>query len=300
MERSSLILAKRWNAKVSDNHMYKKQRNSERAKGITRCSFLTIVLGAVLSGTASAADPTNNITVMSFNILKQEWASTGAPSWDDRKADVFAAIQGKSPDFVGTQEEGDTQMADILAALPAYREVPGRGVSGGILYLHEKWDLIDSGLTRFVRYDEGNSKDRYFIWGLFSEKTTSRMIYVYSNHLPHSGQATLADRVAGMKQMATHAADRQQQSVPVILTGDFNSTVDIDTMKTLTGEVGSLPIKFIYAYQDIKVTDVSYGIDHILALPGTKVVESGVAADIWSSGSDHPAVYAVIEPWFGK
>lgn len=280
--------------------MYKKQRNTERVKGIIRLLFLTIMLGAFLSGTASAADPTNNITVMSFNILKQEWAKSGAEAWATRKVRVFATIQDKSPDFVGTQEEGNAQMADILAALPAYREVPGRAVSGGILYLHNKWELVDSGKTVFVRYEAGNSKDRYFIWGLFSEKTTSRMIYVYSNHLPHSGQATLFDRVAGMKQMATHAADRRQQSVPVILTGDFNATVDIDTMKTLTGEVGSLPIKFIYAYQDVKESGVSYGIDHILALPGTKVVESGVAADIWSSGSDHPAVYAVIAPWFGN
>jgi hypothetical protein len=110
----------------------------------------------------------------------------------------------------------------------------------------------------------------------------------------------LSDRVAGMEQMATHAENRQQENAPVILTGDFNSTVDIDTMRTLTGEIGSLPIQFIYAYQDAPVTDVSHGIDHILALPGTTVVDSGVAAPMkWDSGSDHPAVFAVIKPWSG-
>ena len=191
-------------------------------------------------------------------------------------------------------------MEEIIVALPAYREVPGRAVSGGILYLHEKWDLVSSGKTVFVRVEAGDSKDRYFIWGLFSEITTNRMIYVYSNHLPHSAQGTLADRVAGMEQMATHAANRQQQTAPVILTGDFNSTPDIDTMRTLTGEIGTLPIQFIYAFEDTAVSGVSYGIDHILALPGTTVVESGVAADIWDSGSDHPAVFAVMEPWFGN
>jgi endonuclease/exonuclease/phosphatase family metal-dependent hydrolase len=247
----------------------------------------------------SAVGATNKITMMSFNILNQSWAQAGAEAWATRKVRVFQTIQAKSPDFVGTQEETNTQMADILAALPAYSEVPGRGISGGILYLHEKWDLIDSGKTIFVRYDDGNSKDRYFIWGLFAEKTTNRMIYIYSNHLPHSGQATLADRVAGMEQMATHAANRQQQRAPVILTGDFNSTVDSDTMRTLTGEIGTLPIQFIYAYEDLYERGVSYGIDHILALPGTTTTESGLAAGIWTSGSDHPAVYAIIEPWLG-
>ncbi len=269
-------------------------------KGIIRWLFLTIMSGLLLCGSASVAKAADNITVMSFNVLLQAWQPT-APSWDTvRKADVIQTIQDKSPDFVGTQEEKDGQMEDIIAGLPAYAEVPGRGISGGILYLHAKWDLIDSGKTVFVRYDAGNSKDRYFIWGLFTEKTTNRAIYVYSNHLPHSGQATLADRVAGMEQMATHAANRQQQRAPVILTGDFNSTQDIDTMRTLTGEIGSLPIEFIYAYGDVPVTDVSWGIDHILALPGTTVLDSGVAAAMkWDSGSDHPAVFAVIEPWFG-
>ena len=127
------------------------------------------------------------------------------------------------------------------------------------------------------------------------------MIYVYSNHLPHIHQATKADRVAGMEQMAMHAKNRQKQNAPVILTGDFNSTVDTDPMKTLTGEGGSLPISFIYAYKDSKIPGVSYGIDHIFALPGTTVVDSGVAASHkWGSGSDHPAVFAVLKPWFGK
>jgi endonuclease/exonuclease/phosphatase (EEP) superfamily protein YafD len=275
------------------------------AKGILRWLFLTIVLGAFpfLCGTASAVEPADNITVMSFNILRQAWQPS-APAWETvRKADVIQTIQDKSPDFVGTQEENDGQMEDIIAALPAYSEVPGRGISGGILYLHGKWDLLNSGKTVFVRYDAwGDSRDRYFTWGLFTEKTTNRMIYVYSNHLPHSGQATLSDRVAGMEQMATHAANRQRQTAPVILTGDFNSTVGIDTMKTLTGDVGSsLPINFIYAFEDAPVTDVSHGIDHILALPGTTVLDSGVAAAMkWDSGSDHPAVFAVIEPWFGN
>ena len=283
---------------VIDIYMFKKWRNTKRAERIIRWTFLTSLLGVFLCGTTSAVEPTNNITVMSFNILRQSWAKPGAPAWNDRKVRVFETIQDKSPDFVGTQEEADGQMEAIIAALPAYREVPGRQISGGILYLHEKWDLVEHGLTRFVRYDAGNSKDRYFIWGLFTEKTTNRMIYVYSNHLPHSGQATLSDRVAGMELMATHAADRRQQSAPVILTGDFNSTVDSDTMRTLTGEIGTLPIQFVYAFKDVKTNGVSHGIDHILALPGTTVLNAGLAAGIWDSGSDHPAVFAVIEPWF--
>ena len=109
----------------------------------------------------------------------------------------------------------------------------------------------------------------------------------------------LPNRVAGMELMASHVAQRQVKTVPVILTGDFNSTVDKETMRTLTGETGNLPIQFIYAMRDVKKSGFSYGIDHILVLPGTNVVESGVAAGIRKSGSDHPAVFAVIEPWFG-
>jgi|SaaInlStandDraft_1057018.scaffolds.fasta_scaffold11459_1 endonuclease/exonuclease/phosphatase (EEP) superfamily protein YafD len=267
-----------------------------------RWLLLTTVLVAFpfLGGTASAAETSEHITVMSFNILRQAWQKS-APDWHEvRKADVIQTIQDKNPDFVGTQEENDKQMEDIIEALPAFREVPGRAVSGGILYLHEKWNLVDSGKKVFVRYEAGNSKDRYFIWGLFTEKLTNRMIYVYSNHLPHKKQATLFDRMKGMEQMANHAANRQHKNAPVILTGDFNSRSKSDTMCILTGATGTLPIQFIYAYQDVPVADVSYGIDHILALPGTTVVDSGVAASMkWNSGSDHPAVFAVIKPWFG-
>jgi endonuclease/exonuclease/phosphatase family metal-dependent hydrolase len=270
------------------------------AKGIIRWLFLTIMSGLLLCGSAPAAKAADNITAMSFNILRQAWQTT-APSWDtQRKADVVQTIQDKSPDFVGTQEEGGGQMEDLLVELPAYLEVPGRDTSrtGGILYLHEKWNLVEHGRTNFSGTYEIST--RYFIWGLFTEKTTNRMIYVYSLHLSTANQATLSERVAAMELMGTHAANRQQQTAPVILTGDFNSTVDIDTMRTLTGEMGSLPIEFIYAFQDVPVTNVSYGIDHILALPGTVVVDSGVAASMkWNSGSDHPAVFAVIEPWFG-
>lgn len=43
--------------------------------------------------------------------------------------------------------------------------------------------LSNSGKSLFVRYDPGDSKDRYFIWGLFTEKATNRMVYVYSLQL---------------------------------------------------------------------------------------------------------------------
>ncbi|GEM_PF-6016564 len=272
------------------------------AKGIIRWLFLPAMLCWLLLGSAFIAEANDNVNIMSFNILRESWAPSGAPSWAAREADVIQAIEDENPDFVGTQEESSGQMEDVLDALPAYSEVPDRGVSGGIMYLHAKWDLVDSGKTLFVRNDVGGSaKNRYYIWGLFSQKTTNRMIYVYTNHLPTSSQASTSDRVFAMEQMGTHAAQRLHQTVPVILTGDFNARSYENIMETLTGEVGNLPINFIYAYEDSNISGVTHGIDHILALPGTNVVDSGVAAnEKWDSGSDHPAVFAVVKPWFGN
>jgi hypothetical protein len=246
--------------------------------------------------TSPPANTTQLVDVLSFNILNPNWASSNDPPWPIRKPDVVSTIASRSSDFVCTQEETDQTMSDILMELPEYHEVPGRGISGGILYLHHEWTLLDNGSEIFERNDPGNSLDRYFIWGLFENKETLKKIYVYSLHLPFEpGQATDADRVTGMRQLIEHVGNQPSNS-PVVIGGDFNAETFENPMKTLTGEIPPISNPtFEYAYKDTYTSGASNGIDHILILPMSSTISSGILASRkWASGSDHPAVYATI------
>ena len=263
----------------------------------------TVVVGAirVVGSTASAAD-TGPLTVkvMSFNILKPIWQKRGQPSWHRRKEKVFTTIRDYAPDLLGTQEENDRQIPELLKALPAYKRVGHHGQSGLVFYRHARWKPVAGGRVDFPK------TPRYFLWVLFKELKTDRRVYFYTAHVLHSGQASGHRRTQAMQMIAEHIHKRKHPHIPVILTGDFNHTPGTEQMKRLTGKDGKAPAKLVYAYQDTLIENggkrKSHGIDHILTTPGVKVVKSGIAAGVWDSGSDHPAVFATLalEPVAGK
>ena len=231
------------------------------------------------------------VTVLSLNVLKPIWQKPGQPSWNIRREKVFELLKELKPGFFCTQEEADRQVQDILQADSAYKEVGHRGQSGAIFYRHERWQLLEAGRCDFPKWP------RYFLWARFKDKATGKRIDVYTTHVPFLGQMTAAARMNAVGMIARHIADRKEPQTPVVLTGDFNSTPDTPPMRYLTGEAAGSPVKLIYAHKDVPVPSgpkQSMGIDHILTLPGMKVIDSGVARGIWESGSDHPAVYAVL------
>lgn len=56
--------------------------------------------------------------VMSYNILRPEWAKPADPAWGQRVGGIVKLLGTHTPDIAGLQEENDSMVADLLDRLP--------------------------------------------------------------------------------------------------------------------------------------------------------------------------------------
>lgn len=243
-----------------------------------------------------AAEP---LTVMSFNI-RYGTANDGEDHWKLRREFLFDVVREAAADLVGLQEALDSQVQELLAALPQYGVVGvgrddgrTRGEYAAILYRRDRFRVSDAGTFWFSDTPEvvasrswGNSITRICTWARFIDRN-GRAFWHYNVHLDHQSQPS-RERSAAL--LAERIAARRVLTEPVIVTGDFNAGESNAAITRLTAEQGGVPAPFVDTFRlkhpDETVVGTFSGfkfgastgdkIDYVFVQPGTDVLSSEI------------------------
>lgn len=173
------------------------------------------------------------ITVMSYNI-RLDVKSDGDNWWEKRKDKVAALMNYYEADFIGAQEVQHHQLEYLTSALKSYSYIGvGRddGKTGGeyscILYNKEKFRLLQQNTFWLSATPDSVSRgwdaacNRVCTYGLFQSRKTKQKIWVFNTHLDHVGVTARREAVKLIAGRIDSLVGNN--SIPVILTGDFNS-----------------------------------------------------------------------------
>jgi endonuclease/exonuclease/phosphatase family metal-dependent hydrolase len=201
-------------------------------------SLLRLLLLAFCLITSFSASPaeTRTLSVMSFNVrLPAE--SDGPDRWDLRREQVVRMLREQDADVIGTQELFAEQGDYLAEQMPEYawfgrgRESDGGGEHMGVFYRRDRLRVVKSSDFWLSDTPEvpgsitwGHPHPRMVTWALFETLDDGRRFYLFNTHLPYRDEDEDA-RLRGAKAIARRLRTLPDD-VPVILTGDFNTTPD--------------------------------------------------------------------------
>ena len=147
-------------------------------------------------------------------------------------------------DVLGTQEVLYDQLNDLLIALPQYayagvgrKDGKTAGEYSAVFYKKERFELLKSGtfwLSENPTYVGSIGWDaaleRIATWVLLKERTTGKSFAFVNTHFDHIG--VVARRESAKLLLAK--ANEIAEGLPLIVSGDLNSTPDSEAVKTLT------------------------------------------------------------------
>jgi endonuclease/exonuclease/phosphatase family metal-dependent hydrolase len=175
------------------------------------------------------------LTVMTVNV-RQPDQDDGINCWNQRRDLLVETILEKDPDLIGTQELFLLQAEYIQVRAPQYSWF-GCGRFGdnedkhvGIFYRSDRWRLLSSGdlwLSETPDVPGSTSWDiirpRQLTWGVL-EADGIGPLALLNTHFPYRAAEQEARRRTALLIRERLAAIRE--SMPVLLTADFNSTAD--------------------------------------------------------------------------
>lgn len=251
------------------------------------------------------------LNVMTFNI-RMETVQDGENQWAKRKENLSSMLDFYEADICGMQEVLVGQIRDLTKLLPNYAYVGvGRddakegGEFSPIFYRKDKFTILESNTFWLSQTPDVPSKswdaalNRIVTYAKFRDNKTKKVFYFFNTHFDHIGQVARRES-AKMLVAKIKAVDAK---IPVILTGDFNSTPTeeptviinaglIDTEKvTLTSHFG--PVSTFNGFQAKEIEGKL--IDYIfLNTDKIKVLKHGTLSNTWNGrfASDHHAVFA--------
>lgn len=254
------------------------------------------------------------VKVMSYNI-RLDVASDGENRWDMRKDKVAGLMNYYEPDFIGGQEVTHPQLQYLANNLNGYSYI-GVGRDDGktkgeyscIFYKKDKYDVVQQSTFWLSPTPDAVSKGwdaayvRVCTYGLFKDKKTKLLFWVFNTHLDHMGKIA---RLESAKLIAQKMADLNTKNYPAILTGDFNSHPDDAPIQYLAGTLQNARTisKIVYGPADtwnaFKFTEKLNGtIDYIFVSENKKISVAKFATITDSYDlkypSDHLPVMATI------
>lgn len=204
-------------------------------------AWTLLVMASAFSAGSRAADAP--LTVMSFNI-RLPVESDGVDQWETRKPLAVRMLQERQPDVIGLQELVGAQAAYLAHALPQYawfgrgREADGGGEHMGVFYRKDRLRVLESGDFWLSDTPDvpgsitwGHPHPRMVTWALFERRADGKRFYFFNTHLPYREQDEAA-RLKGAQALARRLATLPA-GVPVVLTGDFNTTPDTEVHAVL-------------------------------------------------------------------
>jgi len=230
-----------------------------------RFAFLLLPL-ALLTLAARGAEPAPStgplaVRVMSFNI-RYGTARDGEDHWDKRKDFLIDTIRAYNPDLLGTQEVLADQADFLQQKLPDYGfagagrdDGQRKGEYSAIMYRKDRFDLLAHGQWWLSPTPEKvGSKGwdaalpRVVTWTRLKDRASGVAFLYYNTHWDHQGNVARVESGKLMRKLIEDS--RGDSDLPVIVTGDFNSTEESEQYRTLTAGDGT-GLKLIDAYREI-------------------------------------------------
>lgn len=186
-----------------------------------------------------------DLKVMSFNV-RYDNPGDSLNNWKYRSDRVADAIMFYDADVVGTQEVLHNQLTDLKARLKGY-EMVGVGREDGkeqgeyaaLWYKPSRFELIDSGnfwlsATPEVAGSMGwdGACVRIATWAKLRDRRSGRELLAMNTHLDHVGTVARREGIS----LILDRVSEMRGDLPVVLTGDFNSTPESDVVAHVTGE----------------------------------------------------------------
>ena len=203
----------------------------------------SLVLASLLGLASMQVHATDPLSIMSFNIrLPAE--SDGVDYWETRKPLAVRMLREEAPDVIGMQELVKSQAEYLARELPQYawfgrgREADGGGEHMGVFYRRDRLKVVESGdfwlsdtpdVPGSISWNHPHP--RMVSWALFERRSDRKRFYLFNTHLPYREQDEAA-RLKGANAIAQRLA-ALPAGVPVVLTGDFNTTPDSEVHAVL-------------------------------------------------------------------
>jgi endonuclease/exonuclease/phosphatase family metal-dependent hydrolase len=210
-----------------------------------RLMMVAAATAAALAGAGGAF--AQELRVMTFNVRFAN-PGDGPNVWPARRDVFMRTVRDANPDVIGTQELLKTQGDDIVRALPGYRwfgrdrDGGHKGEHMGVFYRTDRLKLIRSGdfwLSETPgtpgRISWGANLPRMVTWGVFETVGGGKpfRFLMADTHFAHRGAE---DEEARNRSAALIAARLPTiaRGLPIVLTGDLNTTPDSAAVKRLT------------------------------------------------------------------
>ena len=265
--------------------------------------------------------------VGSYNIrYKNGDDAANGNSWEQRCPVLCDQVNFEHPDVFGAQEVLESQLKDMLLRLDGYDYIgvgrddgKTKGEYAAIFYDKQKLRLVDSGHFWLSETPDKPSLGwdaaciRICTWGLFNENQNKNQnekglqFYFFNLHMDHVG--VVARREAA-KLVVERISQMAGDSVPVVLTGDFNvdQNDEIYSIFTQSGllrdSYTATRLRFaengtFNGYHQERKTDSR--IDHVFVSPHFTVDRYGILTNTyWTDQrrlpSDHYPVFVRLIP----
>lgn len=176
-----------------------------------------------------------NLRIMSYNI-RLDVKSDGENQWDKRKERVAGLMNFYEADFIGGQEVMHHQLQYLVEHLNGYAYI-GVGRDDGkqageyscIFYKKDRFELLQQSTFWLSPTPDSVSKGwdaaivRVCTYGLFKDKKTKQIFWVFNTHFDHIGKLA---RLESAKLIVQKINTLNKKGYPVLLSGDFNSKPD--------------------------------------------------------------------------
>lgn len=205
---------------------------------ISKLSALIVSFFALTSAFSPADTVTNypgnlqrakntDLRVLSYNILAQCW-NRHMRHAEERAADVIEIIRNTAPDTAGLQELDPIwyKLLDGKIEPWKFARDPYDSNMCAVIYDSRRFRQIDGGVMKYT-----DLRIRCLRWTLLEEIKTQRKLLITNTHW----DLTVPKRMANSQLMIQYITELKKRfpGVPVICTGDFNSTVGSGELKQL-------------------------------------------------------------------
>ena len=271
--------------------------------------FLLLIVSTTITVKAQS------LKIMTYNI-RLELAADGENAWSNRREMFADQIKFYEPDFMGVQEAMPNQINYLDTTLTFFhhigigREGINKGEASAIFYNYSRFDLIKSN-TFWLSETPGKvskgwdaSYIRVCTYGLFRDKKSKKEFWVFNTHLDNDG---IIARTKGMELILKKMKEVNPNRLPVILTGDFNTTPEtalITDLKKVMNDTKDVSINKPFGpagtFNNFEFNKpVTMKIDYIFISKGNKITVNKFAvlsnSDHLRYPSDHLPVYVELK-----
>lgn len=190
------------------------------------------------------------VRVMTFNI---RCTNVGRASMLERIGIVSDTIMNSEADSIGIQEATPFWIKSLRVAVDGKYAIVGEGRDGknsgeysAILYLKDKYNLIDSGTFWLSETPDVPSKswdaafNRICTWAILENKETHEKYVHINSHFDHVGEEA---RTQSVKMILEKA--KSYENIPVVFTADMNVCEGTENYLQFTSSNGFTDTKYI-------------------------------------------------------